>query len=431
MTRFLDRLCTFVTAPDGMSDAVLADARMAIEDTLAVALAGWAEPSAQAVRSAYGAGADPAFGTSGLGPEHEALVQATAAHALDYDDVQLISVTHPSAVSVPALLALAARRPGVRPRVLAAQAIGVAVNLMVGRALGFDHYDRGWHATSTIGPIAATAALAHLLSFDPATIRHAMALAAAQCGGLQCNFGSFAKPVQAGLASAAVVRSALMAEAGVTGAEDVFAPGGYFDLYGDADASARADALVPALDAGLLSRKLFPCCYATHRMIGAALAAHPAVAPVASEVTRITLDVPPGTMRPLRVTDPRDGNEAKFCASYVTAVALAQGAVGLSDFTLEAIRRPEIRALMARIEISEAPADEGETKGLDRGSVALTAVAGNRPVAQEQCAFYPGSPEAPASAAQMEAKIIDCLAIHDGPAPIGLAAFRAGIDALV
>src|SRR5690606_10713371 len=106
-------------------------------------------------------------------------------HALDYDDVHLVSVTHPSVVIVPALLAVAARSPDLAERVLPAFAVGVAVNVTLGRALGFSHYDKGWHATSTIGPIAGAAALAHLLGLDDTRTRHAVALAAAQCGGLQ------------------------------------------------------------------------------------------------------------------------------------------------------------------------------------------------------------------------------------------------------
>src|SRR5690606_438921 len=178
----------------------------------------------------------------------------------------------------------------------------------VGRALGFSHYDKGWHATSTIGPIAGAAALAHLLGLDDTRTRHAVALAAAQCGGLQRNFGAMAKPVQAGNAAAAAVRAALLAERGVTGDDDIFGPRGYFALYGGPVPGEDPASVAIEIDMRSLSRKLYPCCYITHRLIAAALDARrqlPGGAVPAS--ARIDVRVPYGMMRPLHVTDPRSG----------------------------------------------------------------------------------------------------------------------------
>ena len=75
------------------------------------------------------------------------------------------------AVSAPALLAVADARPGLEKRMAQAFAIGVAVNVALGRVMGFSHYNKGWHATSTLGPIATAAALAHLLSLDEGRTR--------------------------------------------------------------------------------------------------------------------------------------------------------------------------------------------------------------------------------------------------------------------
>ena len=139
--------------------------------------------------------------------------------------------------------------------------------------MGFSHYDKGWHATSTLGPLATAAAVAHLLSLGRAQIGNALAIAAAQAGGMQRNFGSDAKPLQAGLASAAGVRAALLAEAGLTGDADIFGPRGYFDLYAGAEPGEDAASVSLEIDLRTLSRKLFPCCYMNHRLISAAFEA--------------------------------------------------------------------------------------------------------------------------------------------------------------
>jgi 2-methylcitrate dehydratase PrpD len=304
----------------------------------------------------------------------------------------------------------------------------------LGEVLGFDHYDRGWHATATIGPVAGVSSLAVLLGFDSTRTRSALALAAAQAGGLQRNFGTLAKPVQAGFAAAAAVRAALLVTAGLAGDQDIFGPRGYFELYGDEGARSRADSVAIEASPHLLSRKLYPCCYATHRMIGAAVEARQMLEAVDLGEVQVRLEVPFGTMRPLRVADPADGNEAKFCAAYVAAVALARGTVGLADFTTEAISRPEIRALMERTEIIELPPDPGAVAAiLDNGSISLDIVRKGQVVARATRAAHPGSPAAPPTAEEMDAKIADCLAVHarSGGASITPAVFRERIGALL
>ena len=85
-------------------------AKAAILDTVGVTLAGAAEPCTQIVARVLSAGADGSegecliFGTARrAAPLDAALINGTAAHALDYDDVALRG--HPSTVLVPAILA--------------------------------------------------------------------------------------------------------------------------------------------------------------------------------------------------------------------------------------------------------------------------------------------------------------------------------------
>ncbi len=392
--------------PLGAAD--LDEVRLAFEDTLAVAFAGWNEPATRQARSLHPGEIDAFLaGASGHSADAEAFVLGTAGHALDYDDVQLASITHPSTVLVPALIALSRRHPGREARIAPAFAVGLAANVWLGRALCDGHYAAGWHATSTIGPLAAAAAGAHLLGLDRVAAAHALSLAGAQAGGMQVNFGTDAKPLQAGFAAGAGVRAVLLAAAGTTAAEDPFAARGFLDLYGGGAVDGLAS---PKVDLGVLSRKLFPCCYAAHRMVAAALDAHAALGggPVAGD--RVRVEVPAGLMTPLRVDDPRTGNEGKFCGRYTVAAALLQGRLGLGDFTDEAVARADVRALMDAVEIAETPAADGE--GLDRGTVRLSVLRGNAVAAETEARHYPGAPQRPATADEMAAKVADCLAYH-------------------
>lgn len=407
----IELLTERVLGEPGAAPRDRAAALRAFEDTIAVMLAGWSTPAAAAARR-YAAGSATRLvtGEGASSAEHAAFAHAVAGHALDYDDVHLVSVTHPSVVIVPALMALTPSRAQNRS-LLDAYGVGVSVNIALGRRLGFRHYELGWHATSTIGPLAAAAGGAHLLGLDERATRSALALAAAQAAGLQRNFGALAKPVQAGNAAAAGVRAVLLAAGGVTGDPDVFGPGGFTDLYG---AAGPEPGPLQAADVHSVSVKLYPCCYATHRLIGAAFDARDLVEEACfGAIDRIELSAPHETLRPLRITDPRTGDEGKFCAAYVLAVALLQGRVGLDDFTDEAVRRPQVRALMEWIRIIGDAGGGRPARGLDYGAVGLRIRYGNRRI-EASCARYPGSPDAPASPAELEAKIRDCAALFGG-----------------
>ena len=228
---------------DRLAAATADEIERAYTDTLAVLCAGWDEPVTQAVRRAYPRVGAPWDEVDGAEPEATALVWGTAAHALDYDDVHMTSVTHPSAVLIPAIEAAARSAPELRDRRSTAFALGLAVNVGLGNAIGFAHYAKGWHATSTIGAVAAGAAVAHLFGLEERAFLSALAIAAAQAGGLQRNFGTMAKPLQAGLAAQAGVRAARLAMAGLEGPADVLAgDNGFIAVFeGGADAELELD----------------------------------------------------------------------------------------------------------------------------------------------------------------------------------------------
>ncbi|WP_370269349.1 MmgE/PrpD family protein [Nioella sp.] len=426
---FTRRLTRFIAAPHRLDAANAGQAALCVEDTVAVIHGGWHEPVVRRLAALDGdSAATPTDAFDKCGVEQAAFLTAVSGHALDFDDVHTLSVTHPSVVFVPSLLAMADARPETAPRVAPALAVGTAVNVALGRVLGFGHYDKGWHATSTIGAVAAAAAVAHQLDLDEEAIGNALSLAASLAGGLQINFGSMAKPIQAGNAALVGLRAARMAETGITGAPDIFAPRGFFDLYAGPDGLAGDPAGVePRIDLGSVSRKLYPCCYLTHRMIAAGRHLHAQRGgDVVPEGSVIEMTVPKGVMVPLHVMDPKDGMEAKFCAAYTLSTALYQGRVGLADFEGDSPQRPGVRRLMDMVTIETEP-DAGQDRvGVDHGAVHVRLRHGNETLAETSVAAHPGSPADPASPAEIGDKIADCLDKYrrDGGAPPAAGAFR-------
>lgn len=416
-TPFLQRLCNLITTTEPLGHEELPHVRMAFEDTLAVAYAGWAEPVTRKVAENYRGGAEMAPDRLGeVEPEAAATILGTAAHALDFDDVHQVSHTHPSVPIVAALVVAVQEEPALAPRLTAAFAVGLAANVELGRVLGFAHYEKGWHATSTIGPLAATAALSHLYGFDGERSAHALALAAAQSGGLQRNFGAMAKPFHAGLAGAAGLRAARLARAGLTGDSDIFAEKGFFDLYGGEQLGTDPDKVEFDLFGGGIAVKLYPCCYLNHRNIALAFEARKTLEEkgvAVGDVGKVELEGPYGAFVALRVTEPpRVGTEAKFCGAYVAACALLDGEIGLRHFEDDQVGRQDARELFDRVILRERPKDPAKEDSFGGGVRMTIFDRQGQVLAEAERTSSPGDPNDPASAEQMAAKVRDCLAYY-------------------
>ncbi|MBI3994285.1 MAG: MmgE/PrpD family protein [Candidatus Lambdaproteobacteria bacterium] len=414
-TTFTARALELICGTPPQPLAALPAVRTAFEDTLAVTYAGWHEEVTRRVASACRDGAS--FRPDGplvTEPENAALMLGTGAHALDYDDVNLDSSGHPSAVLVAALLAAVKERPETAGRLASAFAVALAFNTGLGQVLGFGHYEKGWHATSTVGPLAGAAAVAHLYGLDPSHTRNALGIAAAQAGGLQRNFGSMSKPLQAGLAAAAGLRAARLARLGVTANDDIFAAKGFFDLYRGEQGGVDPEQVTFNLERRVLSVKLYPCCYQTHRPIAAALEARAQMVAAGASperIAKVELTGPYGSFIALRHSNPTLGSEGKFSAEHTVATALLDGKVGLEHFEPPAMTRPDIAALRRKVSKQEEPKAPGGKGVLESGVVRLLVVdESGRVMARSECELFPGSPKSPPTPPQLEAKVRDCLA---------------------
>jgi 2-methylcitrate dehydratase PrpD len=404
-----------------LSPATRKEIERAYVDTFAVLCAGWDEPVTASLKRVHPNVRAPWLPSDATEPEVAALVWGTAAHALDYDDVHMTSVTHPSAVLFPAIEAVAQFVPQAQARKAGAYALGLAVSVGLGRALGFAHYAQGWHATSTIGAVAAGAAIAHLLDLDAKAFAAALAIAAAQSGGLQRNFGTMTKPLQAGLAAQAGVRAARLAQAGLEGASDVFAgSNGFLSVFGGT-ADARLELDLDAAASGL-SRKLFACCYMAHRPVAAALQLHKRfkAEDFESSDLQFEVEVPTGCLKALTIEIPKTGAEAKFSGQYTVAHALLRGELGLSAFLEAQVGSRQVINLARRVNLREsADAGVGDV-GIDRGAVTVSVIRSGNTVASATVGDYPGSSASPITEAELDAKLADCVAIG-APQDVSLA----------
>lgn len=275
---------------------------------------------------------------------------AAMAHALDYDDLHLASTSHISAVCVPAALAAGG---GSR-----AYLAGAGVMARVGMLLGWRHYLAGWHTTATAGVFGAAVAAAAALGLGAKRMAAAIALSVAGAGGVQRAFGSDAKPLQVGMATAAGVRAAELA---ADGAEpDLAALDAWLALVqASAQSLEHREESIP----GGLAVKIFPCCYALQRPISAVRDASQGQRLNPDEIVDVQINAPESTIKPLIHDRPVNGAQGKFSLEYGIAAGILDGFPGQWSFGDEAVRRSAAQELLPRVRFNATAPGDGLLDG--------------------------------------------------------------------
>jgi 2-methylcitrate dehydratase PrpD len=415
--RATSHLAEFVTKSrweDCPAEAVEA-ARRAILDCLGVMLAGSVEPAARLVTDvARAEGGSPLATVVGTplrtGAVWAALANGTAAHALDFDDTNFAMMGHPSAPVLAAALAAGELTLADGRALVHAFLLGFEVETTMAAVMNPPHYEKGFHATGTLGTMGAAAAAGRLLGLDPGQTRAALALAASQASGLKENFGTMTKPFHAGHAARSGVLAALLAREGFTASEQAIeGPQGYFAVLG---AGKREEQHLESLGAPWkiltsgVAVKPYPSCACTHSIIENALELQRTHRITPEQIAEVTVGVHAAVPRILIHSRPRSGLEAKFSGEFSAAAALCEGRVGMATFRDDKTDDPAIAKLMRRVRLVVDPEIPGDmerhmwTRVTVRFQDGREVSIAPRPV--------PGHPELPLSKDQLREKFMDC-----------------------
>lgn len=164
------------------------------------------------------------------------LVNSTAGHAFELDDIHKESIVHAGSIATPVALALAEQRDMSGADVITAMVAGYEIGHRVGNAATMSLFFRGFHPQGTSGAFVAVATAAHAIGLKAEQYQHALGIAGSQAGGLMAaQEGAMVKRFHSGRAAQSGVYSALLAADGFTGILDVLeAPyGGYLSTYSD------------------------------------------------------------------------------------------------------------------------------------------------------------------------------------------------------
>lgn len=352
---------------EDLSPTAIEWTRTAFIDTIGCTLAGIVEEGPCILMRVPGIATSPGPSliyatTSRTSPLDAALVNGTASHALDYDDVSGVLGGHPSVMLIPPILALA-EHVGATGRDLAlAYVVGYETECRIARGVHFHHYDKGWHPTATLGIFGTVASAARLLHFTAEQTAMAIGLAASLASGLKANFGTMTKPLHVGHAARNGLFAALMVQHGFTanpaslqakqGFLDVFNGPGTYDID-----RMPADWYQPleVEGGGEPGLKPYPCCGSTHSSINRIVHLSRVHNLTPERVETIEIMPHPRRLPHTNNPDPRTPLGAKFSIQYVVARALVDRAVQLEHFEGDAPFDPGVRELMARTTVRPHP----------------------------------------------------------------------------
>lgn len=409
-------------ADSGITEEALREAERAFVDTVGVAIAASKDETVVTLlRGLDEGGAEgPSRSLVGSPPRsasRAALINGTAGHALDFDDVTYEIQGHPSTVLVPAALAVGEEVGASGRDVLHAYLAGYYAQHLLAVALDCEqHYSLGWHSTATLGVFGSTAASALLYGLDVDQTIHALAIAGSMSSGSRRNFGTMTKPLHAGLAASHGIEAAQLARAGFTAdAQMLESRYGFVDLYGAAGLEGVDAVEVPLHSLGehRLSVKKYPACFNTHRTMDAIIDG----APIDPEnVASIAVTLEPRGLLPLIHSRPTTGLEGKFSLQYTAAVALTDRNVVMATFTDEAVNRPELQALLRKVKVAESatPPFGATTYEVAYSCVEVTLNDGS--VQQRRTDHPRGYGQIPLSDQELLDKFADCLTFATGEA---------------
>jgi 2-methylcitrate dehydratase PrpD len=235
--------------------------------------------------------------------------------------------------------------------------------------------------------------------------------------------GVLTKRLGPGFAVRGGIQAAMLAQKGVTGAQNSMeGVQGYYKVY-HGNCYSR-DILVGDLgkrfESENISIKPYPCCRGTHPTIDASLmlANENDINP--DEIDRITIWVGKGTKgllaEPLEFkANPRNFVDSQFSLVWGCGTALAKKRVSLSSYTAEAIKDPEVLAVTNKVVVEYEPAFD--TGGLEPVRIEVAMKDGKK--YEKTLYTATGSPEKPATFEECVTKFRGCVDFTARPLPAG------------
>jgi 2-methylcitrate dehydratase PrpD len=339
-----------------------------------------------------------------------ALAMGTAIHAFDFDDHHRSKI-HPGAAVLPAVLALGEVKRIDGPTALAALAAGYEAMARVSLASNPNAARmRGWHLTGTCGTFGAAAAASVILDLDQMTTASALGLAGTQSAGLWAfnADGAMSKRLHPGRSAQSGIYAALLAQKGFDGPRFILETEDGSFLAAMSDAS-RVEEITRELGtvwrAEAVCFKPYSCCGSNHSSVDAALGLMAEHGFTAARVKQVIVGVSRVVLRQTGfVYRPTTVLNAQMSLRFNVAVALADGAALIEQFTEARIHDPFVCDLASRVDVEIDPEMDAIYPGRYAGIVTIVLEDGRR--FRRRIDDPKGMPENPMTAEDLDAKFL-------------------------
>ena len=339
-----------------------------------------------------------------------ALANAMFGHADETDDFEPITKAHPGCSSVPAALAMAEKNGATGMEFIRAVTLGYDLGCRLLMALGPDHV-RGTHrsAEGVSSTFCALGAAAPLASLDERGMRFALSYAAQQVSGIW-SWVNDEDHVEkafdfAGMGARNGVTAVTMAEAGLTGTDDVLdgAHNLLIALSTKPDPEAMVDRLGSRFFVTETAIKTFSVGYPCQSALDALLTLRSRHALAPDHVKSISIRLPTDAIGIVGDSAMPDVN-----CRHLVALALWRGGVSFEDSHNPSLMKvPEITAIRARTRLMADPVLNDPAA--PRGAIIELELADGRRV-EQHTRFAPGTMENPLSTDGVNAKVRDLMA---------------------
>lgn len=314
-------------------------AKQCILDFVGVMVTGAREPVVRSlVAEASGQGGRPEVSVVGQQEFFPAIwaatINSTAGHVLAYDDVNMAIPGHGTAVSLPAVLALAEKHDFDGRDVMQAYVAGFEAACSIGDVAGPDHYDRGFHASATVGTYGAAMAAGRLLKMDAAELVQVVAAAGCLASGTKSAFGTMMKAYQVGKAAGNGILAAGLVRNGLSGRTDSLeADQGFLATQGRTE---KLSVLSQPEGNYYIQKTLFKyhaSCYLSHAVIEAAIDIRRVLSNSTRDVAKINVTVNPICDKVCNIPQPTSAMQICYSLKALVSMAL----MGIDMSTPEAI----------------------------------------------------------------------------------------------
>lgn len=339
-------------------------ARLCLLDTLGVSIYGSTQPEAQLLLEAASQLGRGDVTIWGCGDRMEAgmaaMVCGALCHLRELDDVHY-AILHTGSVCVPAAMAAAQLAHANLGQLLRAIINGVEVMARVSLGMDYmDHRERGWHGTATCGAFGGAAAAGYLLHLNERQLSDALGISGSRTGGTWAFSadGAMTKRLHPGLAARDGLVAAYLAKAGISGPHYILeaADGGFYPMLSKEWDLNRALAPSDHLAIEDVEFKWFASCKSVHSPITAALQiCRETTHRIPEEVSSIQVEVN-YSARSMAGHDYQEDSvvSAQISIPYGIALGLLGRPGQGEDYTLEALRDPQLRQLADKVTVLES-----------------------------------------------------------------------------